>query len=48
MKGAVIGDGAIIGSDTTITKPVDPNTLVVGRPQKVVKTGVKWTREALF
>lgn len=48
MKGAVIGDGAIIGSDTTITKTVEPYNLVVGRPQRVVKTNVYWTREALF
>ena len=48
MKGAVIGDGAIIGSDTTITKEVKPYEMVVGRPQKVVKTGINWSREALF
>lgn len=48
MKGAVIGEGAIIGSDTTVTKKVEPFSLVVGRPQKVVKTDVCWTREALF
>lgn len=48
MKGAVIGEGAIVGSDTTVTKTVEPFSLVVGRPQKVVKTDVCWTREALF
>lgn len=48
MKGAVIGEGAIIGSDTTISKSVEPYSLVVGRPQKVVKSDVCWTREALF
>ncbi|MDE7181306.1 MAG: acyltransferase [Muribaculaceae bacterium] len=48
MKGAKIGDGAIVGSDTTVSKPVEPNTMVVGRPQKVVKTGIEWSREKLF
>ena len=48
MKGADIGDGAIIGSNTIVTKPVPANTLVVGAPAKVVKEDVMWTREKLF
>ena len=48
MKGADIGDGAIIGSNTIVTKPVPANTLVVGAPAKVVKENVMWTREKLF
>ena len=48
MKGAIIGDGCIIGSDTTVSKIIPPQSLAVGRPCKIVKTGVKWTRENLF
>lgn len=48
MKGADIGDGAIIGSNTIVTKPVPANTLIVGAPAKVVKENVMWTREELF
>lgn len=48
MKGARIGDGCIIGSDSTLSKEVPSNVLVVGRPGKVVKENVEWTREALF
>lgn len=48
MKGAVIGDGAIIGSDTMVSKCIPPNSLAVGHPAKVVKHDVKWTREPLF
>ena len=45
MKGVVIGSGSIIGSDTMVTKDVPSNTLAVGHPAKVVKKGIKWTKE---
>ncbi|MCC8125916.1 MAG: hypothetical protein LIO92_00740 [Clostridiales bacterium] len=48
MKGACIGTGAIIGSDTTVSKKIPSNVLAVGRPSKVVKENVEWTREKLF
>ena len=48
MKGAEIGNGCIIGSDTTVSKSTPANTLVVGRPARVVKENVRWTRERLF
>lgn len=48
MKGAIIGDNSIIGSDTTVGKEIGENVLVVGRPGRVVKTNVRWTREKLF
>ena len=48
MKGAVIGNGAVIGSDTMVTNTVPENTLAVGHPAKVVKHGIRWTRESLF
>ena len=48
MKGVNIGDGAIIGSDTIVTKSIPQNVLAVGHPAKVVKENIRWTREALF
>lgn len=48
MKGAEIGDGCIIGSNTMVNKSVPPQCLAVGMPAKVVKRGVFWTREKLF
>lgn len=48
MKGANIGDGCIVGSDSTLNKTYPSNSLIVGRPAKVVKEGVEWTRENLF
>ena len=48
MKGAKIMDGAIIGSNTFVTKEIPENSLAVGSPAKVVKTNVHWTREQIF
>lgn len=48
MKGSVIGDGCIIGSDTTTNKTYPANSLIVGRPAMVVKSNVTWSRELLF
>lgn len=49
MKGSVIPNGCIIGSDTTTTKAfTQENAMIVGRPAKVIKTDVEWTREQLF
>lgn len=35
MTGAVIRDGAIIGSNTMVSKEIDANSLAVGNPAKV-------------
>lgn len=48
MKGAYINNGAIIGSDTTVNKEIPMNCIVVGRPAKIVRNNVKWTRDELF
>lgn len=48
MKGAIIEDNCIIGSDTTVSHHVSSNSLYVGRPGKVVKDNIYWTREKLF
>lgn len=48
MKGVNIGDGAIIGSNSIVTKDVPECSLAVGMPAKVVKTDVSWSREKLF
>lgn len=45
MKGVIIGDGCIVGSQTMVTKDVPANCLVVGRPARVVKENIRWTRE---
>ena len=48
MKGATIGDGTIIGSNTIVTKTVPSYCLAVGMPVKVVKEDVTWSRDILF
>jgi len=34
----VIGDGAIIGAGSVVTKPIDPYTIVAGNPAQVIGT----------
>ena len=48
MKGAIIGDGSIIGSKTMVSKELPPHSLAVGMPAKVVRQAVKWTREDIL
>lgn len=48
FKGATINNGAIIGSNTLVTNEIPNNSLAVGMPAKVIKTGVTWTHEKLF
>jgi len=48
MKGANIGNGCIIGSDTMVNDTIPSNCLAVGHPATVVKENVYWTGEKLF
>lgn len=48
MKGAIIHDGAIIGSNSMVTKEIPNNALAVGMPARVVKENISWTRDLLF
>lgn len=38
MPGVTIGEGAIIGAGSLVTKDIPPYTIAVGNPAKVVKT----------
>jgi acetyltransferase-like isoleucine patch superfamily enzyme len=35
LKGVTIGEGAIVGAGSVVTKDVDPNTVVVGNPAQL-------------
>ena len=37
LPGVEIGDGAIIGAGSVVTKNIPPNTIAVGNPAKVIK-----------
>lgn len=48
MKGAIIGNGAIVGSQTTVNNTIPENCLAVGRPAKIVRSNIYWTREDII
>lgn len=43
MKGAVIEDGVVVGSNTMVTKHIPSNVLVVGMPARIVKENIGWS-----
>lgn len=43
MGGVTIGDGAIIGANTVVTKDVEPYSINVGIPSKIIK--YRFTKE---
>lgn len=42
LKGVTIGDGAIIGAGSIVTKDIPPHSLALGIPAKVIKTNISW------
>jgi acetyltransferase-like isoleucine patch superfamily enzyme len=45
MKGARIGNGAVIGLRSVVVNDIPENCLAVGAPARVVRTGVNWDRK---
>lgn len=43
LKGVTIGDGAIIGAGSIVTKSIPPRCLAVGNPARVIKEEVEWS-----
>ncbi|KIA85426.1 hypothetical protein OA85_12770 [Flavobacterium sp. AED] len=40
LKGVTIGEGAIVGAGSVVTKNVDPYTIVAGNPAKFIKNAL--------
>ncbi len=43
LKGVSIGEGAVIGMNTLVTKDVLPKTLCAGNPMRCLKEGINWS-----
>lgn len=48
MKGALIEDDVIIGSQTMVSHHIPSHCLAVGRPAKIVKENVTWSRKDII
>ena len=44
LKDAHVGAGAIVAARATVTRPVEPQTIVAGAPARVIRRGVDWSR----
>ena len=47
LPGVTIGDGAIVGANSVITKDVPANSAVAGYPARVVRENCTWSRSSL-
>jgi acetyltransferase-like isoleucine patch superfamily enzyme len=45
LKGAIIGDHSTIGFRSVVTNQIPPNSLAVGIPARMIRTGVTWSRD---
>lgn len=43
MPGITIGDHTVIGAGSVVTKDIPPNSIAVGNPAKVIRTGIMTT-----
>ena len=48
LKGVSVGSNSIIGIRSVVTKDVLENSVAVGVPAKVARTGVTWVREKVY
>lgn len=45
LKGAIVGDHSTIGFRSVVTNQIPPNSLAVGIPARMIRTGVTWIRD---
>ena len=44
LKGVSVGDGCIIGMNSTVTKSIPQKTICAGNPAKIIKNNLNWDR----
>lgn len=47
LKGVSIGENAIVGTQSVVTKDVPAGTIVCGNPAKIVKSNITWYNERI-
>ena len=44
FKGAIVGDGSVIGAYSLVTKTIPSHVIAAGIPAKIVKENIRWER----
>ncbi len=44
LKGAHVGQGAVVAARSTVTRPVEPRTVAAGAPARTIRRNVDWAR----
>ena len=42
LKGVTIGEGAVVGAGSVVTRDIEPRTMVAGNPARVIRQNVAW------
>jgi acetyltransferase-like isoleucine patch superfamily enzyme len=48
LKGVTIGDGSVVGINSTLTKNVPNNAIAAGNPAKVVASDISWSEKLTY
>ncbi|KJY84145.1 hexapeptide transferase [Vibrio galatheae] len=48
LKGASIGNGSVVGINSTLTKSINQNVVAVGNPARVIQEGSTWENELTY